>query len=336
MSNRKKVSIKSVAAEAGVTLKTVYRVVNNETSVAEGTRAKIENLLRAKGYRLPYSKRRVCVVVLDVADNDFMREIAVRVQRDLTIDSVKCYFVDHANDSQNFFASVADADVVVFCSFPDEALIAAARKACPDGMLINLFGGASAADVSIDADDTAGGVLAARHLFANGHRRHVAVATTALQPNPVDRMKSFCAEMKLLAPDCKIKVIDFPGFGYTINDTWDKYLSETPQGQLPSAIFCTIGAIAERFPVYLERRTKLTCPNDIGLLSYDDLAYLIPTDAIVFDKMHGAYWIRHLVDNPPDRIKEHPIHMLIAPRLITQGSVKKIGSPPILMDEFWA
>jgi DNA-binding LacI/PurR family transcriptional regulator len=50
---RRPVTIATIAAEAGVSVPTVSRVLNGRSDVAPQTRARIEQLLRAHGYRKP-------------------------------------------------------------------------------------------------------------------------------------------------------------------------------------------------------------------------------------------------------------------------------------------
>ena len=50
-SDERRVTISTIAAEAGVSVPTVSRVVNGRSDVAPQTRKRVEELLRQHGYR---------------------------------------------------------------------------------------------------------------------------------------------------------------------------------------------------------------------------------------------------------------------------------------------
>src|SRR5690242_15068091 len=51
MTTEPRITISRIAAEAGVSVPTVSKVVNGHPDVAEGTRARVEELIRKYGYR---------------------------------------------------------------------------------------------------------------------------------------------------------------------------------------------------------------------------------------------------------------------------------------------
>ena len=58
MADDSRVTLASVAAEAGVSLTTISKVLNGHPDVAPATRARVEELLRQRGYRRRGSGRR--------------------------------------------------------------------------------------------------------------------------------------------------------------------------------------------------------------------------------------------------------------------------------------
>lgn len=315
------VPIKSIAEKAKVAQRTVYRVVNGEATVAEATRRRIARLIKKSGYSLEEASR--ANVVFDVADIGFMQGVAVLIQKGLSGERFNNVIVNHRENRQGFLEAVAGAQATVFCSFPDDALLAEARQANPQCLLASAFCGGIGADVAVDVDDVLGGEMAARHLAALGHRRHVAVAAFTAQPNPVTRMRSFCAEMKRLAPECQIDIIEFPRLYAEIGGRFDEYMADAKE--MPSAFFCTVGPLAERLPVYLEKNRGLVCPRDVGILSYDAFEYPQPTDYIEFRREQVAEWVAQLLEARVGKPPLTPVHVMLRPTLVVNGSVGRLG-----------
>src|SRR5579864_626562 len=77
----RKVTITAIAAEAGVSVPTVSRVVNGRSDVAPETRAKVEDLLRQYGYRRRGGAPGDRAGLLDLVFNDLDSPWAVEIIR---------------------------------------------------------------------------------------------------------------------------------------------------------------------------------------------------------------------------------------------------------------
>ena len=192
-----RIQFQTIANEVGVNVRTIYRVMNNNGAVSNSTRKKVVNALNRYGY-LCAGQRKSENIVFDICKNEFVERIGIQLMQSLSMQDFKCIPTNHMENRERFMAAVSDASVVVMCSFPGQRLIDEIKFANPDCVVINILGG-SCGDVAIDSDDYLGGAIAARHLYANGHR-HVLVASALDQPNHVDRCKSFRAEMMFLNP----------------------------------------------------------------------------------------------------------------------------------------
>src|SRR5215212_2747806 len=80
--NGRRVTIAEIAAEAGVSVPTVSRVLNGRTDVAAGTRERVENLLSEHGYVRRASRQRPGgAALIDLVFNDIDSPWAVELLR---------------------------------------------------------------------------------------------------------------------------------------------------------------------------------------------------------------------------------------------------------------
>ena len=82
MAQRKDVSIQMVAKRCGVSTATVSRVINNDTRVAEATRAKVLAAMEECGYQLPsptISGIKKVGVIIDTQVNDYYHALSICV-----------------------------------------------------------------------------------------------------------------------------------------------------------------------------------------------------------------------------------------------------------------
>jgi LacI family transcriptional regulator len=79
--NRKKPTLAAIAAEAGVSLPTVSKVVNGRPDVAPDTRARVERLLGERKYQRPGLRRRRRSGLIDLIFNGLDSPWAVEILR---------------------------------------------------------------------------------------------------------------------------------------------------------------------------------------------------------------------------------------------------------------
>ena len=325
-----RIQFQTIADEVGVNVRTIYRVMNNNGAVSDSTRKKVVNALNRYGY-VCAGQRKSENIVFDISKNEFTERIGIQLMQSLSMQDYKCIPTDHTVNRERFMAAVSEASVVVMCSFPRQRLIDEIKFANPDCVVINILGG-DCGDVAIDSDDYLGGAMAARHLYANGHR-HVLVASALDQPNHVDRYKSFKAEMLFLNPECQVDFLEFVPGRDDAPVFWHRYFSV--EKNLPTAIFCTMGGIAYYLPYYAAK-CGIRIPEDISLVCYNrprdsnshsaSAGELFPLDSIVFEPEQIVTWGNYFILHRPLDTAGNPVHTLIRPKLVVNNTVKNINS----------
>ncbi|MFP4345723.1 MAG: LacI family DNA-binding transcriptional regulator [Anaerolineales bacterium] len=180
MTNR--TTMADVAREAGVSLMTVSRVVNNKDGVSAATRQRIQTVIDRLGYRPSDIARGLVtkrtgtlgLVVPDVS-NPFFSEVARGAEHVAYAEGYNVFLCNTEEDVERELAVLKSleekrVDGLVLCSSRlEESELEAAVARHPAVVLVNRR--SSGSNVSaVLIDDEAGGEMATRHLLQSGHR----------------------------------------------------------------------------------------------------------------------------------------------------------------------
>ena len=204
------INLSELAKELGISTMTLYRVMNNEPAVRPSTKKRVIEALNKRGYNA-YQGQTGRRVVFDFGNNNYLLYFGTQLMPSLSDNGFSIVVTNHREKRIAFLDAIAEAEVVVFCSEPDENIVAEMRKQNPQIYSISLFGYARNVDVILRSNDALGGAQAAHHLHNLGHRKHIAVHHHWNHPDAERRIFYFTSEMKRLAPDCRIDVLrSFP------------------------------------------------------------------------------------------------------------------------------
>ena len=313
------VNFSLIARELGISVMTIYRVINNAPHVSGKMRAAVIKRLNAYGFfsrSNPVERR----ILFDFSDHPYLFWLGKRLQA-LFPNTAES---NHRKNAMNFFNAASLADTVVFCSHPSNAVIRRVKEENPELYTVTLTT-ESCADVTITPDNKLGGELAARHLHRHGHR-HIAVHLAEEHPTRMERYKSFRGELAILNPDCRIDEIHQKNgacFHQIINDY---FLA----GNHPTAICFLTGGFGQKFWEEFCVPEKPFCRN-LSIMSYDRPDSIIPPgngvhplDRIEFDPQNLLDWAEYYILHPPMMPNRSPIHTCIRTTLQVCGSVKSV------------
>ena len=119
------VNFSLIARELGISVMTIYRVINNAPHVSEKMRAAVISRLNSYGF---FSRRKLQKLFPNTTESD------------------------HRKNSEEFFNAAASADTIVFCSNPSDAVIRKIKAENPELYTITLTT-ESCADVTITPDN---------------------------------------------------------------------------------------------------------------------------------------------------------------------------------------
>lgn len=277
-----RVTIRDVAAQAGVSINTVSRVLNGRPDVKPSTRDRVQQVIAELGYRpnrlarslIGRSSRMVGLVVTDCTNPNTARQIQV-IQRELAAAGYAVLIFDTQEDAAAEQAAidllleqVADGVILTPASNHSGGL-ASLGKQLPLVLLNRET--EEPADCDIVLNDNAGGARAATaHLIALGHRRIGYVTARKAVSTVRDRLAGYrdaLIEADLPADDRLVVRAEI-----TVEDASAATRSLLDRSERPTAILAYNDLMAVGVLAALTDAGPRV-PDDIALVGYDDIAY---------------------------------------------------------------
>ncbi|MEO6713199.1 MAG: LacI family DNA-binding transcriptional regulator [Mycobacteriales bacterium] len=271
-----RVTIADIAAEAGVSVPTVSRVLNGRDDVASETRGRIEELLQRHDYRPPGVRSRTAAKLIDVVFGDLDSPWAVEIIRGVEdvahragVGTVVWAVHDESTSARQWWENVQSrtSDGVILVTSHLDAKLEAEVRHLPT-VVVDPSGLPSIDVPTIGATNWAGGLSATEHLVQLGHRRIGCIAGTPRLLCSGARLGGYRAALDAGGIEYDADLVytgDFrneSGFlgGQALLDRSDP----------PTAIFASSDQMA--LGVYeAVRRCGLRVPGDVSIVGFDDL-----------------------------------------------------------------
>ena len=271
------VTITAIAAEAGVSVPTVSRVLNGRSDVAPQTRARIEQLLREHDYRKP-ARRTSRAGLIDLVFNDLDSPWALEIVRGVEetahnagAGTVVSAIHNRANDRRQWLENIkeraTDAVILVMTDLDSELGAELARLHVP-AVVIDPAG-VPAMDVpTIGATNWSGAVAATEHLVALGHRRIAHVAGPAGLWCSRSRLDGYRAGLAAGGLEPLPELVVVGAFDYSSGYAAGATLMRLDEP--PTAVFAASDQMA--MGVYeAVRKAGRRVPDDVSVIGFDDL-----------------------------------------------------------------
>jgi len=283
-----KVTIRDVAAKAGVGIATASRALNDEPEVSEATRQRVLEAASNLGFRrssVALGLKRgttdnIGVAIMSrhapVVLNPFYMEVIGGIEevleaadKHLVLSSLKRRedLLDLASEGR------VDGLLVVGCDVSDEILAALRERQVPVVLIDNAFPGLP----SVVTDHEQAGRLAALHLLACGRSRFAFVSENLDNPNFGARLAGFRAELEAAGRALDERAVSAGG------DAWDGgyYAMQKILDRLdePPDAVCAANDPAAMSAVKALAARGLRTPEDVAVVGVDDIhlaAYQVP------------------------------------------------------------
>ena len=202
------VTLRDVARTAGVSVKTVSRVVNNQGEISEETRQRIKSVVREMGYRpnlvarglVTQRTRTIGLIVPDIT-NPFFPEIAKGVQDACRLQDYNVYLCNSGESQQeelralnSLAAQGVDGIIISPCYLANDSLSAFAEQFRPLVTINHDFEHHNIGRVM--TDNFHGAQLAIRYLLDKGHRKIGMIAGVEQSPLRGRRLGGYCNVMQ--------------------------------------------------------------------------------------------------------------------------------------------
>jgi LacI family transcriptional regulator len=266
------VSIREVAAHAGVSVGTVSNVLNRPDVVAEPTRRRVQAAIKQLGFIRNESARQlragrsrtIGLVVLDVA-NPFFTDVARGVEDEASASGlavILCNSDDQQAKETHYLELLEEHRVQGILITPvtgaHERLARLQRRGTPVVLVDSRS--PTRGQCSVSVDDVLGGDLAVTHLLAAGHGRIAFVGGPLSIRQVADRREGAIRALKRAGISAgQLRVIETAALNVTAGQGAGTVIADLPPGQRPTAVFCA--------------NDLLAVPESIAIVGYDDIEF---------------------------------------------------------------
>lgn len=333
------VSVKDVAARAGVSVGTVSNVLNRPDKVAKHTVQRVRQAIETLGYVRNDAARQlragqsraVGLVILDVG-NPFFTELA-RGAEDEAAEAALSLIVGNSDkrvDRETRYLTLFEEQRVhgVLISPVGEAsdrLQRLRERGIPTVLVDRTSRDRAFSSVSVD--DVAGGTLAVGHLLETGRRR-IAFVGGPRQLRQVEDRIAGAREALANAPDssgenASLEIVETGALTIAEGHRAGELLAARAASDRPDAVFAVNDLVAIGVLQALAT-SGIRVPEDIALIGYDDIPFaraaVVPLSSIHQPAAQLGASAMHILIEEATNPGLAPRHVVFQPELITRQS----------------
>ncbi|MFH8282580.1 LacI family DNA-binding transcriptional regulator [Streptomyces antibioticus] len=272
-----RVTLAEVAKAAGVSMPTVSKVLNGRSDVSRVTRAKVEHLLDAHGYRRRTrtpSRSPLVELVFHELDSIWAMELIKGVEQVARANGATVVLTESGTrhtPAPEWLGGVLQRRpmgvVLVFSALPQDVKQQLRTAAIPF-VVIDPAGDPDPDVPSVGSANWSGGLAATRHLTAQGHARVAIITGPEDMLCSLARLDGYRSAMAMAGLDVDPRLIRFGDFH--VQGGFDQAMTLLDGPDRPTAIFA--GSDLQALGVLEAARLKgLNVPRDLSVVGYDDV-----------------------------------------------------------------
>lgn len=304
----RRVTLATVAREAGVSLPTVSKVLNGRSDVSPATRAKVERLLDSHGYRrrTPGAPQSPLIeIVFHELESVWAMEL-IRGVENVTKRTNATVALTESGTRQapgpEWIAGVLRRRplgvLLVFSTVPEDVKRQLRSRAIPF-VIVDPAGDPDPDVPSVGSANWAGGLAATRHLTDQGHRRVAIITGPPDLMCSLARLDGYRSALTMAGLDVDPELVRFGDFH--VQGGYDHALELLRRPDRPTAVFA--GSDLQALGVLEAARVLgLSVPGQLSVVGYDDVSL--------------AQWSSPpltTVQQPLQRMAEEAARMLLRP-----------------------
>ena len=334
------VSIKEVAAHAGVSVATVSNVLNRPDIVAQPTRDRVNASITELGFVRNESARQlraggsrtIGLVVLDVA-NPFFTDLARGVEDEANkagLAVILCNSDDQERKENRYLDLLEEHRVQGVLITPvasnGSRLARLQRRGTPVVLVDSRS--ASRGQCSVAVDDVLGGDLAMSHLLLAGHERVAYVGGPPSIRQVADRHEGVLRALARAGrTPADLLVIETEGLNVAAGQQAGAAIAVLPAGTRPTAVCCANDLIALGILQEMTRN-RIRVPEDMSIVGYDDIdfaaAAAVPLTSVRQPRQQlGRTAARLLLDEAADGAGHQHRQVIFEPELVVRQSTQQ-------------
>jgi len=280
-------TIKEVARRAGVSIRTVSRVLNEHPHVANATRERVLRVIEELDFRPNAAARYmrtgqsqlIGFLTDEVAQNVFSYDLIIGAQQAAWEHEKLLFLLNTGNDPQvetQAMNMMRDHQVegIIYATMYHRQIKGSQFPEDIPAILVNCFADDRSLP-SIVPDEIGGGRLATEVLLEHGHRRIGFVNVAAREPAPLGRLEGYrqaLANYGIPFDEALVRFIEEPFEGLATS-TYECVLSLLQMNNPPTGIFCFNDMMA--LGAYdAVRKSNLRIPEDIAIIGFDNVEIL--------------------------------------------------------------
>lgn len=289
------VSVRDVAARAGVSVGTVSNVLNRPGKVSPATVERVQRAVAELGFVRNEAARQlragqshsIGLIVLDVR-NPFFTDVA-RGAEDRAAEGSLSVLLGNSDEKPQREAAYLELfqeqrvhGVLISPLGEDLGPLRALRERGTPTVLVDRQDGEQEFS-SVSVDDVAGGYLAVRHLLDLGRRRIAFVGGPRSIRQVADRLRGAQAAVDEVH-GASLELVDADGLTVLHGRAVGEALRDRPAFARPEAVFAANDLLAVGILQALTMLGAVRVPQDIALIGYDDIdfaaAAVVPLSSI--------------------------------------------------------
>jgi LacI family transcriptional regulator, xylobiose transport system transcriptional regulator len=277
MARTQRVTLSEIAAQAGVSLSTISKVLNGGPDVSSSTRALVEEHLHTSGYRRRKSRQRR--EYIEVVLYELESEWALRILEGVRESAAEAGLAvslsvsgDRRAPGSEWLESVVrrapTGIVLLFAGIPEEEQRRLRARGIPY-VIIDPAGDPAQDVPSVGSANWSGGLAATRHLLDLGHRRIAAITGPESVMCSLARLDGYRAAMSSARTPVAPEWVRFGDFRRQGGERHAAELLRLPDP--PTAIFA--GNDAQALGVlHAAAALEVSVPEQLSVVGFDDLA----------------------------------------------------------------
>ena len=330
-------SIKEVAAHAGVSVGTVSKVLNQPESVRQQTRDRVNASIRELGFVRNESARQlrarrsrmIGLVVLDVA-NPFFTDLARGVEDEASKEGlvvILCNSDDREPKEMRYLELMEEHRVHGVLITPVVGAESRLSRLQQRGTPVVLVDSRSPSrgQCSVAVDDVLGGDRAVSHLLASHHERIAYIAGPMTIRQVADRREGALRALRRerRSPG-DLLVLQADGLNVAGGQQAGTLVAAMPATTRPTAVFCANDLIALGL-LQEVTRNHIRVPEDISIIGYDDIyfaaAAAVPLTSVRQPRYQlGRAAARLLLEEAADGETHRHRQVIFEPELVIRDS----------------
>lgn len=330
------VSVRDVAALAGVSVGTVSNVLNRPDKVSEQAVLRVHDAIDRLGFVRNDAARQLRagrslnfgLIVLD-AGNPFFSDLARGAEDRAAVDGLSV-LLGNSGDDLDREAAYLDlfekqrVSGVLISPIGDavERLTRLRERGIPAVLVDRAAPGSSFSSVSVD--DVAGGRIATSHLLDIGRRRLAYVGGPHTIRQVADRLHG-ARDAVAAVSGARLEVVPTAALTVLEGRAAGEVIASRPPADRPDAIFCANDLVAVGVLQGLGILRGLSVPGEIALIGYDDIAFtqstVVPLSSVRQPAgLIGRTGLELLLAESGEGAPPEPQHIVYQPELVVRAS----------------